>query len=133
MIMKVWKGRSKQTEVSGSVGKPLAIMWLALAVASSASFGLVHMEPETANNQTGKGLFQTKCATCHGPDGAGSKLGRRINVPDLRSSKVQGQSDTVLKQIISDGQKNMPAFRSTLNKVEIDSLIHHIRGFGIAK
>ena len=30
---------------------------------------------------------RTKCAMCHGPDGAGSEVGKSMNVPDLRSAE----------------------------------------------
>jgi cytochrome c553 len=37
--------------------------------------------------------FHTNCAVCHGEDGGGSAVGKTLNVPDLRSSAVQKQTD----------------------------------------
>ena len=41
------------------------------------------------------GIFKAKCASCHGPDGAGATaVGKAMKVRDLRSAEVQKQSDT---------------------------------------
>jgi cytochrome c6 len=74
-----------------------------------------------------KATFRTKCAMCHGPDGAGSEVGKSMNVPDLRSGAVQKLPDTELAQIISDGKGGMPAFKSSLSKAQIHALMSHIR------
>lgn len=58
--------------------------------------------------------FRTKCAMCHGQDGAGSAVGKRMNVPDLRSPAVQKLPDAELAQIISNGKGGMPAFKDSL-------------------
>jgi cytochrome c6 len=71
--------------------------------------------------------FRTKCAMCHGQDGAGSTVGKSMNVPDLRSPVVQKQTDAQLAQVISDGKGGMPAFKSSLNEDEIHSLVSYIR------
>jgi cytochrome c6 len=108
--------------------------WLKLitVVLSSVVFAS-SAEISAANNAKRKALFQAKCGTCHGQDGAGSALGKRIQVADLRSSEVQSQSDADLSRIISDGRKDMPPFGSALSKSEIDSLVAYIRGFRAAK
>jgi mono/diheme cytochrome c family protein len=71
--------------------------------------------------------FRTKCAMCHGQDGAGSTVGKSMNVPDLRSPVVQKQTDAQLAQIISDGKSGMPAFKSSLSEDEIHALVAHLR------
>jgi len=71
--------------------------------------------------------FRTKCAMCHGPDGAGSQVGKSMNVPDLRSPEVQKVPDAQLAQIISDGKGGMPPFKSSLSEDQIHSLVAHIR------
>jgi mono/diheme cytochrome c family protein len=71
--------------------------------------------------------FRTKCATCHGPDGAGSAVGKSMNIPDLRSPVVQKKTDAELAQIISDGNGGMPAFKSSLSEDQIRGLVTHIR------
>jgi len=71
--------------------------------------------------------FRAKCAMCHGPDGAGSEVGKSMNVPDLRSSAIQKLPDAQLAQIISDGKGVMPPFKSSLSEEQIHSLVVYIR------
>jgi cytochrome c6 len=71
-----------------------------------------------------KATFGTKCAMCHGPDGAGSEVGKTMNIPDLRSQKLP---DAELVQIISDGKGAMPSFKSSLSEGQIHTLVAYIR------
>jgi cytochrome c6 len=71
--------------------------------------------------------FSTKCVMCHGSDGAGSQVGKSMNVPDLRSPAVQKLPDAQLAQIISDGKGGMPPFKSSLSEDQIHSLVAHVR------
>lgn len=71
--------------------------------------------------------FRTKCAMCHGPDGAGSAVGKSMNVPDLRSSVVQDKADAELAQIISNGKGGMPAFKSSFSDDRIQALVTYVR------
>src|SRR6267378_558889 len=71
--------------------------------------------------------FRTKCAMCHGPDGAGSAVGKSMNVPDLRSSVVQNTADAELAQVISNGKGGMPAFKSSLSDDQIHALVTYVR------
>jgi mono/diheme cytochrome c family protein len=71
--------------------------------------------------------FRTKCAMCHGPDGAGSEVGKSMNVPDLRSDAVQKRPDAELAQIISDGKGGMPPFKSSLSEAQIHDLVSYVR------
>ena len=74
-----------------------------------------------------KTTFATKCAMCHGPDGAGSEVGKSMNIPDLRSEAVQKRPDAELVQIISDGKGGMPGFKSSLSEEQIHALVGYIR------
>ena len=79
----------------------------------------------------GAGLFKTKCAMCHGPDGAGkTPMGEKLNVRDLHSAEVQKQSDAALTQIIAQGKGKMPAFSQMLTDDQIKLLVAHIRELG---
>jgi mono/diheme cytochrome c family protein len=71
--------------------------------------------------------FRTKCAMCHGPDGAGSAVGKSMNVPDLRSSVVQNKADAELAQILSNGKGGMPAFKSSFSDDQIQALVTYVR------
>ena len=79
-------------------------------------------------------LFKTKCAACHGPDGAGkTPAGVAMKVRDLRSDEVQKQSDSDLVLVVTKGKNKMPAFGSKLQKEEIDQLVAYVRGLTKSK
>jgi mono/diheme cytochrome c family protein len=71
--------------------------------------------------------FKTKCAICHGPDGAGSEVGKSMNAPDLRSQAVQGLADTELVEVITNGKNGMPSFKSSFSTEQIQSLVKYVR------
>jgi mono/diheme cytochrome c family protein len=71
--------------------------------------------------------FKTKCAICHGPDGAGSEVGKSMNVPDLRSQAVQSLADTELVEVITNGKNGMPSFKSSFSTEQIQSLVKYVR------
>ena len=71
--------------------------------------------------------FRTKCAMCHGPDGAGSEIGKSMNVPDLRSAAVQKLPDAELAEVIANGKGGMPSFKASLNADQIHEIVAHIR------
>jgi mono/diheme cytochrome c family protein len=77
--------------------------------------------------------FRTKCAMCHGPDGAGSEVGKSMNVPDLRSAVVQKRPEAELAQMIADGKGGMPSFKASLNAGQIHDLVAYIRTLGAKK
>jgi cytochrome c6 len=73
-----------------------------------------------------KTTFTAKCAMCHGPDGAGSEVGKSLNVPDLRSSAIQKLPESELTEIISNGKNGMPSFKASLNPGQIHDLIAYV-------
>jgi mono/diheme cytochrome c family protein len=77
--------------------------------------------------------FRTKCAMCHGQDGAGSDVGKSMNIPDLRSQAVQKVPDAELAQIISNGKAGMPPFKSSLSEDQIHGLVTYIRSLAAKK
>ena len=77
--------------------------------------------------------FRTKCAMCHGPDGAGSEVGKSMNVPDLRSQAIQGLADAELAQVISNGKGGMPSFKNSLSADQIQALVKHVRALAKKK
>jgi cytochrome c6 len=79
------------------------------------------------SSATARATFRTKCAMCHGPDGAGSEAGKSLNVPDLRSDAVQKRSDAELAQVVSDGKGGMPPFKSSLSDAQIHAMVRYVR------
>lgn len=93
-----------------------------LGVALAGPMAAAQAPPETPES-----LFKTNCALCHGDDGAGTELGKRFKVKDLRSKKTQDKSSADLAQIVHDGKDNMPPFGKRLDDTQIQSLIGYIR------
>jgi cytochrome c6 len=79
------------------------------------------------DNAAAKATFQAKCAMCHGQNGAGSSVGKSMNVPDLRAPIVQNLPDAELARVISDGKGGMPSFKGSLSEEQIHSVVMHIR------
>ncbi len=76
-------------------------------------------------------LFKGKCASCHGPDGAGkTTMGTMLKIRDLRSEDVQKQADADLNRIIAKGKNKMPAFDGKLKKEQIEQLVGYVRELG---
>ncbi|PYQ31770.1 MAG: cytochrome C [Acidobacteria bacterium] len=86
--------------------------------------------PVFAAGPDGAAIFKSKCAMCHGPDGAGqTTMGKNLKLRDLRSADVQKQTDAELTKIISDGKGKMPAYKGKLTDAEIKALVAFIRTF----
>jgi mono/diheme cytochrome c family protein len=78
--------------------------------------------------ETGESLFKSKCAMCHGPDGAGkTMMGEKLKIPDLHSADVQKKADADIKTIIAKGKDKMPAYETKLSKEQLDSVVTFIR------
>jgi cytochrome c6 len=93
----------------------MSLAMLALPIASIAA-------------DEGADLFKSKCAMCHGPDGAGkTMMGEKLKIPDLQSADVQKKSDADLKTIITKGKDKMPGYETKLSKEQIDKLVVYIR------
>lgn len=76
----------------------------------------------------GADTFKAKCAMCHGPDGkAQTAMGKSLNIRDLGSAEVQGQSDADLTKIITDGKGKMPKYDGKLTKDQISDVVKYIR------
>lgn len=67
----------------------------------------------------GQGIFERKCAACHGNDGTAG-IGKAAN---LQTS----QSDTkVVANVIANGKGGMPAFKEQQTKEELTDLVHYV-------
>jgi cytochrome c6 len=87
----------------------------------------------TANIAAAKATFQAKCAMCHGADGAGSEVGKSMNVPDLRSEAVRNLPEAGLAEVIANGKNGMPSFKGSLNAGQIHDIVAYIRTLAAKK
>lgn len=100
----------------------------AIFLGSSAGLGFGQSSGNAA-----AALYKTNCASCHGPDGRGSAVGKSLHAADFHSPQVQQQSDEQLAGVIAQGRGNMPPFGSRLSKDQIDGLVKYLRTLGKAK
>lgn len=98
------------------------VVWMAMAAA------VVLFLPARASAQSAQSLFNSKCAVCHGPDGSGSAVGKKMGVINLRSDEVQKQTDAALIHEISNGVgKTMPSYKDKLSEAQIKELVGYLR------
>jgi cytochrome c6 len=110
---------------------------IATATVLLSAFCLMTIQGELAgspaNIAAAKTTFRAKCAMCHGPDGAGSAVGKSMNIPDLRSSAVQKTPDSGLAEAIANGKNGMPSFKGSLNAGQIHDLVAYLRTIAAKK
>ena len=76
----------------------------------------------------GASLYKTKCAACHGEDGAGATtMGKKLGVRALGSAEVQKQTDAQLLAILKNGKNKMPAYGGKIADADLSALVAHIR------
>jgi len=77
----------------------------------------------------GKGVFDKKCATCHGPGGEGKDaMAKMLKVEfrPLSSKEVQGKKDQELRKEIVEGTGKMKPVKG-LTDAELDNVIAYMR------
>jgi mono/diheme cytochrome c family protein len=82
--------------------------------------------PLFAGAQDASALYKSKCAGCHGADGTGSAMGKKMGAHDFTSADVQKMSDAELADVITNGKNKMPKYAS-LKPEEIKGLVAYIR------
>ncbi len=90
------------------------------------------VEMSAAELVRAKALFGGKCARCHAPDGRGQTvLGKMLGVPNFTNEKwwKDHGNDDDLKELIRNGNGDMPAFGKKLTKPEIALLADYVRHF----
>jgi cytochrome c6 len=88
--------------------------------------------PAQAQNAS-ETLYKSKCAACHGPDGSGSEMGKKLGAHDFHTAEVQKMSDVELSDVITNGKNKMPAYGKSLKAEDIKGLVAYIRSLAPAK
>jgi len=98
-------------------------MLMVWADKTAVSAKVESLEPiESANS-----LYISNCARCHGADGKGNtQLGQEYGVPDLTIT-ARRMSLTRVKNIINNGDGDMPAYKKKLKAAQITSLANYVR------
>jgi cytochrome c6 len=83
--------------------------------------------PSSAHAQNAsETLYKSKCAACHGADGTGSAMGKKMGAHDFTTADVQKMSDAELTDTITNGKNKMPKYGS-LKPEEVKGLVAYIR------
>ena len=82
----------------------------------------------------GAATYKSKCAMCHGADGAGqTPAGKSMKVKPLGSDEVQKLTDDEMAEIIAEGKGKMPGYKSKLSAEEIGLVVKFVRSFAPVK
>jgi cytochrome c6 len=109
----------------GTVAMGLAVMMALALTASAARAGANN----AAADDVGAKTFKSTCVTCHGDDGTGTPAGKALKAPDLHDDVVQKLTDAQIAEQISNGKNNMPPFKNTLTKDQVQALVKYVRTF----
>jgi len=77
----------------------------------------------------GKAIYDKKCATCHGKDGAANeKMAKmfKVEMRHLGAAEVQGKSDDVLRKESIEGVGKMKPVKG-IEGADVDNLIAFVR------
>src|SRR5512133_1479639 len=71
------------------------------------------------------GLYAGKCKACHGQDGKGTAVGKKMGSPDL---SALNKSEAEIANSIANGKGKMAAYKGKLTDEEIQSLAKFVKG-----
>lgn len=71
-------------------------------------------------------LYETRCAVCHGSDGAGRQTGG-MRTQSLKGDAAMSLTEEQLRQRIERGSSNMPSFRTVLTEEQTRDLARFVR------
>ena len=79
----------------------------------------------------GKAIFQSKCVTCHGPEGKGDgPLGKKLKPPagDFTSAESKKKPEAELLEVIQNGKPktSMVAWSKQLNEAEMQDVLAYV-------
>lgn len=105
----------------------------------SSSESSREQSPETSDEQPeensevnpmarrGEELFEKQCASCHGEDARGARVGPSLR--PIASELSRGQAEPVVRQQITEGGERMPSF-SHLEKGQVNALVAYLTVLG---
>lgn len=107
---------------------------LALALLAVA---LLLAPPAQADLSAAEGIYQRRCASCHGADGSGNaKKAKALKIDAALLTLGRPEADMshdVWRQILLEGKNDMPAFKNKLKPSEVDPLLDYTIRLGRAR
>lgn len=78
-----------------------------------------------------KDLYLNKCATCHGPDGAGkTAMGKKLKIVSAHEAAEKLSTEEMIK-VVTDGKgQSMAAYGKQFKPDQIKGLVDYYRGLG---
>jgi mono/diheme cytochrome c family protein len=103
------------------------LLVISASVLFIAHSGIAKADDAHGQSANGSSVFQANCLVCHGEDGSGSAVGKSLHTPDLRSRKVQMQSNAALMRFITQGNGAMPSFKDRLDHQQMLDVVRYLR------
>ena len=96
-----------------------------------ASAVLILTAGSVAWAEDAKDLYLSKCATCHGADGAGkTAMGKKLKVQGAQAATGKMSAEQMIK-VVTDGKgESMTAYGKQFNAEQIKGLVDYYRGLG---
>jgi cytochrome c6 len=88
-----------------------------------AAFAVALALPALAQEQEAASLYKQRCAMCHGADGKGTSIGKKMGAEDLTAAHL---SLADARAVITQGRKKMPEYQSKLTGAQIDALAKYV-------
>ncbi len=83
--------------------------------------------------EPGRGVYQMRCQSCHGPDGLASPQMEKmlkVPIPPVTGEALKQKSDAEMLQIIADGKGKMPGYVKTLSPEEQQQVLTSMKTLG---
>ena len=96
----------------------MKVVFLAILAASTTA----------AVAQSAADNYKSKCAMCHGPDGAAATpAGKAMQTPPVTSPAFAKASDAELLAILKNGKAKMPSYTGKLTDEQMKALVTYMR------
>lgn len=101
----------------------------ALLVSAAVIIATLLLITPAKSQGAGEQVYKAKCASCHGPEGAGATpAGKATKARDFCSDEVKKETDEEWTTIIVKGKNKMPGYDKKLTDAEIKDVVAYIRG-----
>src|SRR5436189_3956269 len=88
------------------------------------------LSPNSKILESGRAIYDERCADCHGKTGKGNGPGASdLSKPPTNFRKSMAQSDGELFWKITEGQRPMPSYKKKLSEEQRWQVVHFIRTF----
>jgi mono/diheme cytochrome c family protein len=78
-----------------------------------------------------KDLYLSKCATCHGADGAGkTAMGKKLKVQSAQAAAAKMSAEQMIKVVTEGKGQDMGGFGKQFSAEQIKGLVDYYRGLG---